>query len=269
MLMMKKMILPVLLLALLSCNNNTEEKKEKKDMFSDLVAENLKGDLVSYEEMSYTADSTGKTGEMDSCCVTVMEYDENGNATKWSSKDSKGTVKEYGTITRYDNGLWRGQKNFKDDKTANSFETIMDDKGQYTGGNAYDSAGKLEFYYTGLSQNEQAQILSWKQWDKDSVYRMEGLATYDKYNQTAFTLKDSVGKVKNSTARKFNDKSELIEEADTNMVKDSAVVTVKKYTYDAYDQTGNWTQRTTLDDKGKATKVVKRVYAYRKAEEKK
>lgn len=264
--MMKKMILPVLLLGLLSCNSNTDEQKEKKDMYSDLVADNLKGNVTSYEESSYTADSTGKIGAMDSCCVTVMEYDENGNAVKWTSKDSKGTVKEYGTITRYDNGLWKGQTNFKDGKTANSFETIIDDKGKYSGGNAYDSTGKLEFYYTGLSQNEEAQILTWKQWDKDSVFRMEGTATYDKYLQTAFTLKDSVGKVKNSTVRKFNDKKEMTEETETNISKDSTVTKVRKYTYDAYDTEGNWTQRTTLDEKGKPTKVVKRTYAYRKTE---
>lgn len=263
---MKKLILPVLLLALLSCNSN---KDAKKDMFSDLVADNLKGAVMSFEETSYTPDSTGKIGEMDSCCVTLMEYDENGNAVKWTSKDSKGTIKEYADIKRYDNGRWKGQSNFKDGKTSSSFETSIDEKGNYSGGNAYDSTGKLEFYYTGLSQNDQAQILSWKQWDKDSVYRMEGIATYDKYMQTGFTLKDSVGKVKNSSARKYNDKSELMEETETNIKNDSTVVKVTKYTYDAYDTNGNWTQRTALDEKGKPTKVVKRVYAYRKSEEKK
>ncbi len=263
---MKKLLLPVLLLALLSCNN---QSGEKKDMYSDLVAENLKGNVMSVEETSYTPDSTGKTGEMDSCCVSLTEYDENGNVVKWTSKDSKGTVKEYANIFRNEKGLWTGQENFKDGKSNGSFKTQMDDKGNYTGGQSFDTSGKLEYYYTGLSQNEQAQILSWKQWDKDSVFRAEGIATYDKYLQTAFTMKDSVGKVKNSSVRKFNDKSELVESTDTEVKKDTTEVKVTKYTYDAYDPTGNWTQRTTLNEKGKATKVVKRTYAYRKAEEKK
>lgn len=205
---------------------------------------------------------------MDSCCITVSDYDENGNNVKWTSKDSKGNVKETGIITRYDNGRWKGQTNTKDGKTT-SFETTVDEKGNYNGGKAYDTTGKLELYYTGLSQNEYGQVLSWKQWDKDSVFRMEGTATYDKYLQTSFTAKDSVGKVKNSSTSKYNDKGEQIERSFTNVTKDSSVTTVTKFTYETHDEMGNWTQRTEWNDKGKATKITKRTYIYRKLEAKK
>jgi hypothetical protein len=127
----------------------------------------------------------------------------------------------------------------------------------------------MELYYTGLSQNEQGQVTSWKQWDKDSVFRMEGSAIYDKYLQTSFTLKDSVGKVKSSSASKYNDKGELTEASNTDVVKDSTTTKVTKYTYDSHDDMGNWTQRTTWDDKGKATKIIKRAYTYRSKEAKK
>jgi hypothetical protein len=40
-----------------------------------------------------------------------------------------------------------------------------------------------------------------------------------------------------------------------------------KYTFDTYEDAGNRTQRTTWDDKGKATKIVKRIYTYKKKEE--
>ncbi|HEV8270603.1 MAG TPA: hypothetical protein VGQ04_04815 [Chitinophagaceae bacterium] len=33
--------------------------------------------------------------------------------------------------------------------------------------------------------------------------------------------------------------------------KDSTITTVTKYTYESHDDMGNWTQRTTWNDKGK------------------
>ena len=257
------------MLMLSACNDNKEKEAEKKAMFSDLVAEGLKGNISAIEEAPYKTDSTGKAGTMDSCCISVSEYDENGNNVKTISKDSKGTVKNETVTSRYENGMFQGQKTMKDGKITNSFLTTIDDKGNYNGGMVYDTAGKVEFYYTGLTQNEQGQVLSWKQWDKDSVFRMEGSATYDKYLQTSFTMKDSVGKVKNSSASKYNDKSEQTEVSNTNVGKDSTTTRVTKYMYDAHDDMGNWTQRTTWDDKGKATSITKRTYTYRKEEAKK
>lgn len=249
-----------------ACTGKKGKETAKGDMYSDLVAEHMQGNISSIEETPYQTDSTGKMGDMDSCCIAVFEYDENGNNVKWTSKDSKGTVKEMTVTTRYDNGKWKGQTSSKDGKTVNSFQTTVDEQGKYNGGMEYDSAGNLVHYYTGLSENEQGQVLSWKQWDKDSVYRMEGQATYDKYLQMSATMKDSVGKVKSSSASKFNDKGEQIEMSSTNVTKDSSVTTVTRYTYDSHDASGNWTQRTTWNDKGKATKIIKRTYTYRKEE---
>jgi len=44
--------------------------------------------------------------------------------------------------------------------------------------------------------------------------------------------------------------------------KDSTKTEVVTYKYDATDDKGNWTQRTTYNDKGKATKMVKRTITY-------
>jgi hypothetical protein len=257
------------LLMFSACKDKKDKEADQKTMYSDQVAENLKGDISVIEESPYKTDSTGKAGDMDSCCISVAEYDVNGNNIKWSSKDSKGTVKEESVVARYDNGKWKGQTSSKDGKPVSSFETTVDENGKYNGGHEYDSVGKLVYYYTDVTQNDQHQVLSWKQWDKDSVFRMEGAAVYDKYLQTSFELKDSVGKLKSSSASKYNDKGEQTEVSNTNVTKDSTTTTVTKYTYDAYDETGNWTQRTTWDDKGMATKITKRVYTYRPKEEKK
>ncbi len=128
----------------------------------------------------------------------------------------------------------------------------------------FDSAGKPDIYYTTLGQNEFGQVSAWKEYDKDSVFRQEGEAKFEKNLQVMFTIKDSVGKTKQTYASKYNDKGETTENTNTTITKDSTTTKVTKFTYETHDDMGNWTQRTTWNDKGKATAIVKRTYAYRK-----
>ena len=252
-----------------ACN---DEKKEtgSKMIKGDIAIEGLKGDISTYEETPFKADSTGKPGDMDSCCISVSEYDANGYAVKNTSKDSKGVIKNESAFERYDNGMFKSFKTTKEGgKPESSMELLKDDKGQYTVARAFDSLGKPDVYYTNLTQNEDGQILSWKQYDKDSVFRQSGESKYDKNLQTGFTMKDSVGKVKFSSSNKYNDNGELTEENTSSTKKsektmmDTTTTSVTKYTYDAHDEMGNWTQRTKWNDKGKATAITKRTYTYR------
>lgn len=268
--MKKNLIIVAGLFMLAACNNAKDKESAKKVKYSDLANDRLKGDIQSIEETPYKTDSTGKIGEMDSCCIDFTEFDENGNAVKNVSKDSKGTVKNEAAFTRHESGLWMGAKGTKEGgKPDNSMKVGVDDKGQYTTAVSYDTAGKLDVYYTNLTQNEQGMILTWKQYDKDSVFRMEGEGKYDQGLQTSFTVKDSVGKLKSSSATKYNDKGEQTERTNTTVSKDSTTTRVTKYTYETHDDMGNWTQRTEWNDKGKAIKIVKRTYTYRKKEDKK
>ena len=245
---------------LTACNSG----KENAMVMSDLTTENLKGDISSYEETPYKTDSTGKMGDMDSCCISVSEYDENGNAAKNTSRDSKGVIKTESVITRHPNGAFKSATNTEKGKTTSSFETKVDEKGNYNWAQALDSNGKLDVYYTEIKQNGDGMVTGWKEFDKDSVFRQSGESKYDKNMQTGFTLKDSLGKVKQTSISKFNDKGEQIENSNTTITKDSTTTKITKYTYEAHDETGNWTQRTTWDDKGKATAIAKRTYTYRK-----
>lgn len=263
------------LFLLAACNDAKDKEAKSKMVKSDLAIEGLKGNISSYEETPYKADSTGKMGEMDSCCSSLYSYDENGNGIQSTSKDNKGVIKNESAFMRYDNGMWKGSKETKGGKPSGSMETQMDDKGNYTVARSFDSTGKPDKYYTGLTQNEDGQVLTWKEYNKDSVFTQEAEIKYDKGLQTAFTLKDSVGKLKSSSVNKYNDKGELAEESFTETKKndktgkDSTTTTVSKYTYEAHDDMGNWTQRTKWNDKGKATAITKRAYTYRKEEVKK
>ena len=252
-----------------ACNNANDKSAETKVKYSDLANDKLKGNIETTEDTPYQVDSSGKAGAMDSCCIDVTQYDENGNSVKYTSKDSKGTVKNESVFTRHESGLWTGATDTKAGKPSGSMKVTVDDKGQYTVAQTTDSTGKADIYYTGITQNEYGQVLSWKQYDKDSVFRQEGASKYDKSLFLGFTSKDSVGKVKSTSAVKYNDKGEQTESSNTTITKDSTTTKVTKYTYDAHDDMGNWTQRTEYDDKGKATKITKRVYTYRKEAAKK
>jgi len=267
--MKKILFIGAALFILASCKSGKDKESGKKIKYSDLSIDGLNGKVTSVEETPYKADSTGKIGQMDSCCIGRGEIDENGNYLSWTEKDSKGTVKNQAVYTRYEDGLWKGVTNTKEGKPSGSMETSLDDKGQYTSAVANDSTGKLEKYYTGITQNEFGQVMSWKEYDKDSVFRQEGKSEFNKNLQSSFTMKDSTGKLKTSNVYKYNDKGEQTEASNTTVTKDTTKTELIKYTYDTHDENGNWTQRTTWNDKGKATKIVKRTYTYAKEEEKK
>lgn len=266
---MKKILIIMAGLFVLACNDSKDKEAEKKVTFSDLVADNLKGDISSIEETPYKTDSSGKIGEMDSCCISVSEYDENGNNSKNVSRDSKGAITSESVITRHPNGLFKSIANTEKGKSTGGFETKVDDKGNYIWAGAIDSAGKGDVYYTNITQNEAGEVTGWKQFDKDSVFRQSGESKYDGHKMLESTTKDSVGNVKNTNTAKYNDKGEQTEFSSTRITKDTTTTKVTKYTYETHDEKGNWTQRTTWDDKGKATKIAKRTYTYRTKEEKK
>lgn len=254
-------------LFVISCNN--ESNSESKVIYSDLVSENIKGDVSSMEETPYKVDSTGKMGDMDSCCISLTEYDENGNSIKQVSKDSKGTITSESVIMRHPNGLFKSITNTEKGKSAGGFNTEIDDKGNYILAQGIDSNGKNTDYFTDIKQNEVGEVTSFKRYDKDSVFRGSGENVYDKHLFMSNTQKDSIGTVTSSSASKYNDKGEQIESSFTSKTKDSTTTTVTKYTYEAHDEMGNWTHRTTWNDKGVATKMTMRKYTYRNKEVKK
>lgn len=262
---MKKLLIIMSGIILLACNNEKSKESEKKVKYSDLATEMLKGDIKSYTETAYKADPAGKIAKQDSCCADLITYDENGNATEYSSKNSMGNIKNASVYTRLENGLWIGSTDTKEGGKPNgSMKVAVDDKGNYTIAQVYDSTGKPDIYYSTTGQTEYGQVKAWKQYDKDSVFRQEWEGKFDKTLLVSSTMKDSVGKVKQSYTAKYNDKGELVENSNTEITKDSTTVKIKKFTYETHDDMGNWTQRTEWDDKGKAIKILNRTYVYRK-----
>jgi hypothetical protein len=262
---MKKLLFIMSGIVLFACNNEKAKETEKKVKYSDLATEMLKGNIQSYTETAYKVDPSGKIGEQDSCCADLITYDENGNATQFTSKNSMGTIKNASVFSRHENGLWIGSTDTKEGgKPSGSMKVSVNDKGEYDIAQVYDSTGKPDIYYVTTGQTAYGQVQAWKQYDKDSVFRQEWEGKFEKTLLVSATTKDSVGKVKQQYSAKYNDKGELVENSNTDITKDSSTTKIKKFTYETHDEMGNWTQRTEWDDKGKAVKIIKRTYEYRK-----
>ena len=248
-------------LFLISCNNNKQETEGPKN--TDLIAQNLKGKVQLTEESSFKVDSTGKIGEMDSCCASINEFDKKRYNLKFYSKDSKGNSKEEGTMTPYEGGQFKEAITMADGKKKSSFTVRIDKDGKYSGGQSYDSTGKMDTYFSDLKENEYGAVTAGKAYKADSTLKYSFTNDYDKaINRGGHT--DSAGKMIYKSKMKVNDKGDVVEMNNISVSKDSAIHKKETYSYESYDDQGNWTQRTTYDDNGKVTKIVKRVISYYK-----
>ena len=202
-------------------------------------------------------------GEMDSCCVFTQEYDEKGYSPKSSRKDNKGILKSESTAEHYENGQMKEFVNMKDGKKQNSVTIEIGKDGKYTGAKSYDSSGKMDGYYLDLQENEYGAMTRGKMFNTDSTLKFTFSSTFEKAinigNRT-----DSAGKILYENKLKLNEKGDVVEMNSTYLNKDSTVQDKETYTYERYDETGNWTQRTTYDKKGKASKITKREITYYK-----
>lgn len=259
-----KNLLPILFMGtcMFSCNNATKQVEVAKN--SDWTAQNLKGIVQTMESSNYTPDSTGKTSTMDSCCISVDEFDKNGYQSVSSKKDSKGTITESTSMIHYDKGQMKSITTTKNGKPFNRFDIQIDKDGKYSGGQETDSAGKKSFFYTGLKENDYGAVTTGTRHKADSS--IDGVFENDYVNatQVAGRYRDSSGKEVYNSKSELNDKGDVVKTMEMNVAKDSTTNTVTTYKYDSYDEQGNWTQRTNYDEKGKATKVVKRTFTYYK-----
>jgi len=247
-------------LMLVSCNNEGKAPEIPKN--SDWVADNLKGRVKTVEIINYTPDSTGAIGEPDSCCADVQQYDENGYFTSYESKTKNGSISASGTATRHPNGQMKEMINNKDGKMQARFAIEVDADGKYIKATSYDSTNTMDLYYTDITENEYGQVTGAIGHHPDGSVKESFASQYNGSINMGSTTKDSVGKAKNEFKIEVNDKNDRAKTINTTYGKDSTTTKTFTYTYETYDDQGNWTQRTTHDENGKATKVEKRTITY-------
>jgi len=245
-----------------ACNNeaNTKDKEYAKN--TDIIGANLKGKVQSYTETTYIVDSTGKQ-KMDSL-LNINELDEKGYQTKFSTKDSVGKIHTVQTFTRNDIGAFTEMVTMKDGKQMYKLVTEIDKDGKYSGGKSYDSTGKQDGYYKDLKTNEYGVVYGGKLYGMNNKIKSTFDMKYDKAYFVGGSSTDSAGRTTYSGTLKLNDKNDPVEETSTTLVKDSSITEKMTYKYDSFDNKGNWIQRTTYNEKGKPSKIIKRTFSYYK-----
>ena len=156
--MKKVSFLLVASVMVIACNESKQEAPKNTDWVSD----NLSGKVEQTTDSTYKTDSTSKTGELDSCCVISTKYDEKGYSSGYTSIDKAGKDNVEGTFTHDESGLFTGQKFTKNGKETSSLKVESKD-GTYSGAQSFDSANKLDFYYTDLAANDYGRITAFKQ----------------------------------------------------------------------------------------------------------
>jgi hypothetical protein len=136
--------------------------------------------------------------------------------------------------------------------------------GNYSGARSFDSTGKMDSYYTDLTSNDYGQLTSFRQFKPDSILKMSVTSTYAKQLFTGNSVKDSSGKETYSSKITLDDKNNVIENTTKEVTKDSTINKTIKYHYDIFDDKGNWTQRTEMDENGKPVQIDKRTITYYK-----
>ncbi|HUQ96710.1 MAG TPA: hypothetical protein VM010_03525 [Chitinophagaceae bacterium] len=230
---------------------------------TDLIQQHLQGKVERLTETTYMTDSAGNMGKMDSVIV-VTDFDEKGYITKYQEQDSTGKVRMEQTITHNAKGNFLEVKSMKDGRQTFRLVTELDSSGNYTGGKTYDSTGNQDSYYKDLKTNEYGIVYAGKRYGLNDKIKETFDMNYDKTNFLGGKTTDSTGKTAYEGTIKVNDKGYAIEETSTTRQKDSTKTEKMTYQYNSTDEKGNWTQRTTYNEKGKPTKITKRTFVYYK-----
>lgn len=234
---------------------------------NDVAQENLKGNVKQVETDTYLVDSTGKQGAIDSKVIEV--FDDKGYSTSSTNKNGKDSILNESSYMHNANGFITNIATKANGKTTFALTFEYDSAGKYGVVKSYDSTGKMDSYYTDITSNAYGQATGGRNYHTDSSLKMSFTTDYDSIYFAGSISTDSTGKVVYSNKVKLNDKkdasemNETIVTTDPKTKKDSTKNTVTTYAYDGWDSHGNWTQQTSMNEKGKPVKIIKRIIMYK------
>ncbi|MEP6847190.1 MAG: hypothetical protein ABI861_14355 [Panacibacter sp.] len=255
-----------IVLLLTACTQKPSTESSVPVAATDIAQDNLKGNVQQLESDTYLVDSTGKDS-IDSKNIEV--FDDKGYAASITNKNGKDSVLSETSYTHNANGFLTNLSGKANGKTTFSLTLEYDSTGKYMMVKTYDSTGKMDSYYTDITSNAFGQPTGGKNYHADSTLKMSFVTEYDSIYFVGSNSTDSTGKVVYSSKVKLNDKKDAAElnemsvTPDPKTKKDSTKNTVTTYTYDGWDSHGNWTQQTSLNEKGKPTKLIKRIIMYK------
>ncbi|MEO8860633.1 MAG: hypothetical protein ABI358_04375 [Ginsengibacter sp.] len=255
------------ILLIASCNEKKSESTIPKAI-SDLAGENLKGDVTQVESDTYLVDSTGKVGPLDE--KSIEKFDSSGYSISYVNMNGKDSIKAKSKFEHNANGFMTSMETLGNNGEKKSAMTIdYDSSGKYDLAKSFDSTGKMDVYYSNITANKWGQVIGAKGYHPDSTLKMSFTNDFDSVYYVGGDSKDSVGKTTYSSKIKLNDKRDIVKLDETTVTvdpktkKDSTKNAVTTFTYETWDPHGNWIQQTSINEKGKPTKIVKRVVTYK------
>jgi hypothetical protein len=250
---MKRILFLSTVILCLSCKNKIKRKS------NDLVQQNLSGRVQHLEETTFDLDSAGNNKIIS---VRIIDFDEDGYATKYIDRDATGKIVMNETAIHYSNGAIKEFLNAVDGKQVSKMSIDIDKEGNYSAVRTYDSADRQESYYSDIRENDYGIIYAAKQHFMNGNLESGFDLKYDKANIVGGTYTDSLGKVSYSFTSKLNDRGDAIDKVSTTFNDNSPQKEIITYKYDSYDAAGNWLQQTTYNDKGKPIQIVKRKFNF-------
>ncbi len=256
---LKRFLLQLLLIvAVVTC------VAQKPAVHNDLFFDNFKGPVQSVKTIPYTVNENGQVGAVDSCCVSLLEYDNKGYRTLALDQDPRSKEMDGQVYSkRFGNGKVKEIQFRMNGKLVSTLLGTVDKKGNYGHSKVVDSSGKLLSYYTEVKVNEYGKIVSMKQISTDSILQRTIVNIYDKHIWIGGVIKDSSGREVYSTDIKLNKSMNPTRLVVTRETGGISSVIITTYEYDFFDEHGNWIQRRELNDKGQIRKIVKREIHYR------
>lgn len=247
----------------LLCACGTSTKEALTSVRNDWENEHLNGMVKTMEEMEFTPDSLGNISEMDSCCLTIFQYDEKGFESSLTEKDISGVITFRSVFERTEGGLLVSSTDTKDGKQDGGREVTRDAEGKFIYGMHADAAGNMKYFFTEIKENEFGQAISGKMYSPDSSL----IGTWGRHYVDGLpagrSWSGSDGKLIHDYKGEVNAQGHLSKMTATVAAGDDSTITfVTTFVYDSFDEAGNWTQRTEIDEDGKVKEVKKRMYTY-------
>jgi Zn-finger nucleic acid-binding protein len=236
-------------------------KESKRTRFSTLKTENLKGNIKQIEITRYSIDPVKKELTQDTCCAIRSEYNQDGNITENNSFNIKNIAKNGRLFEYHPNGLLKQIMYINEKKQVTYREVFeLDENGNYVGGLAYEENDKLHRTFKILGQNEYGQ------WTRFNWYSLDGSI----YEEQEIIYQDNlkvyeVWKKNNEIVMDFRTTYDAKGEKLSEEGKHPFLGTVNNRInsrIDAYDEKGNWTQKTFFTKEGNISKVIKRKILY-------
>jgi hypothetical protein len=265
---MRNILFTTATILLVTACNQKKSALSVSNVATDLAAENLKGNITQVETNSYIIDSTGKTGPLDE--KNIEKYDSSGYTVSYISMNGKDSIK---SNTKFQHNATGFVTNIETTGANNEKKSSLvieyDSAAKYKLAKGYDSTGKMDVYYEDITSNKFGQVTGGKGYHTDSTLKLTFNNDYDSIYYVGGASKDSVGKVTYSNKIELNDKKDAAKSDETTVTtdpktkKDSTKNTVTTYKYDGLDSHGNWTQQTSINEKGKPAKIVKRIIMYK------